>query len=289
MAPDQGQPIVVTGATGLQGGAVSRQLLAQGWRVRALTRNPRSPKAKALAALGAEVVQGDMADPASLAPIFRDAYGVFSVQNPMLAGVEAEVQQGKNVADAAKKAGVRHMVYGSAGTGARNTGVPSWESKLRVEEHIQRLGLPITVLRPMAFMDLMSEKKFYPPVSVWHIMPALMGSATPIVWLSAADLGIIAAKAFAEPGRFIGQDLKLLSDVKSIDDCRQLYQEVMGRKPPRFPMPPQVFERFGFMGRDLVTMWRWLRTGELPLDTGPTFAIHPQAATVRDWLKTQRH
>ena len=109
--------IVVCGATGRQGGAVARHLAADGWAVRALTRDPASPKARALAERGIEVVRADMADRASLHAAFSGAYGVYSVQNPMISGFEAEVEQGRNVADAAKAAGVQHVVYGSAGIG----------------------------------------------------------------------------------------------------------------------------------------------------------------------------
>ncbi|MGH2354725.1 MAG: NmrA family NAD(P)-binding protein, partial [Chloroflexota bacterium] len=109
--------IVVTGATGLQGGAVTRHLLKAGWAVRGLTRNPASKAAQALAALGAEVVPGDMGVVTSLRPVFAGAYGVCSVQNPFLSGPELEVRQGTNVADVAKEVGVQHLVYGSAGVG----------------------------------------------------------------------------------------------------------------------------------------------------------------------------
>jgi uncharacterized protein YbjT (DUF2867 family) len=162
---DPEKVIAVTGATGRQGGAVTRHLLADGWRVRALTRNPDAQPAQRLGELGADVVHADMTDPAALVGAFRDAYGVFSVQNPMISGAVGEVRQGKNVAEAAKECGVHHVVYGSAGTGAAGTGVPSWESKLVVQAHMEALGLPLTVLRPMAFMELMTGKGFYPPVS----------------------------------------------------------------------------------------------------------------------------
>jgi uncharacterized protein YbjT (DUF2867 family) len=167
MTTERARLIVVTGATGLQGGAVTRQLLAQGWRVRGLTRNARSKPAAALAASGAEVVQGDMADPATLGPVFAGAYGVYSVQNTLLSGVQGEIQQGKNVADAARQANVQHVVYGSAGTGARNTGVPSWDSKLVIEDHMKAIELPLIILRPMAFMELMTAAKFFPHMSTW--------------------------------------------------------------------------------------------------------------------------
>src|SRR5688572_13605533 len=129
-ARDRDKTIAVLGATGRQGGAVARHLLRDGWRVRAMTRTPHSAKAKALVGLGADVARGDMADRASMDAALGGAHGVYSVQNPMLGGHEAEVRQGKTVADAAA-AGVRHLVYGSAGPGRPGTSVPSWESKLQ--------------------------------------------------------------------------------------------------------------------------------------------------------------
>jgi uncharacterized protein YbjT (DUF2867 family) len=276
--------IVVTGATGLQGGAVTRHLLATGWAVRALTRDAASPRARGLAARGAEVAQGDMDDAASLRPVFAGAYGVYSVQNPYISGPGREVRQGTNVADVAKASGVQHLVYGSAGTGKAGTGIPSWETKLRIEAHTRTLGLPLTILRPTAFMELLTDRKFFPAVAAWHLMPALLGAARPLPWICTDDLGAIAAKAFAEPGRFAGAELTLAADVQPLDQCRALYREVLGTPPPRFPLPLWLFARFGFAGRDLPAMWRWLRSGDVDLDTAPTRAIHPEALTVRGWL-----
>ena len=162
--------IVVTGATGLQGAAVTRHLLNDGWHVRGLTRNRVSKQAQVLAALHVEVVQGDMGEADSLRPIFEGAYGVYSVQNPFIGGPDAEVRQGKNVADVAKDSGVQHLVYGSAGIGRKGTKIPSWETKLQIEEHMQALGLPLTILRPMAFMELMTDQKFFPAIGTWHVM-----------------------------------------------------------------------------------------------------------------------
>jgi uncharacterized protein YbjT (DUF2867 family) len=288
MTTSRRKVIVVTGATGLQGGAVSRHLLEDGWQVRGLTRNAASERARALAALGAEVVQGDMTEVASLRPVFEGAYGIYSVQNPFIGGPEAEVRQGKNVAEVAREIGVEHLVYGSAGTGEKGTGIPSWETKLQVEDRMKALGLPLTVLRPMAFTELMTHKKFFPAASTWHVMPRLMGSTRGVGWLCTDDLGVIVARAFADPRSFVGKDLALASDVQSLDECRSIYREVMGRDPRRFPMPVWLFERFGFVGRDLTTMWRWLRTATIDLDTGPTREIHPDALTVRSWLSKQK-
>lgn len=287
MTAEKGRTIVVTGATGLQGGTVTRHLLSNRWHVRALTRNPKSEKAQALSTLGAEVVQGDMAEPDSLVPIFEGAYGVFSVQNPVISGIEGEISQGKNVAEVAKQVGVQHMIYSSAGIGVRGTGILSWESKLVIEEHMKSLGLPLTILRPMAFMELMTEKKFFPPVSTWHIMPKLMGSSRKVGWLCIDDLGFIVAKAFAEPAHFIGKVLQLVSDVQSIDECRTIYREIIGKSPSCFPMPVWMFERYGFVGKDLSIMWRWLQTATIDMNTNTTLTIHPDALSVQAWLEKQ--
>lgn len=277
--------IVVTGSTGRQGSAVTRSLLKNDWHVRALTRNPNSEKAQALLALGAEVIQGDMDDRSSLQSAFEGVHGIYSVQNPMTSSFEAEIRQGKLVADVAKAANVQHLIYGSAGVG-KPTGIGSWDSKLEIEAHLKALDIPLTILRPMAFMELMTDKAYYPAVSTWHIMPKLMGGARPVGWISTEDLGIIATKIFASPESFIGQDLKLTSDVKSIEECRLIYHEVMGKIPPRFPMPIWLFKRF--VGTDLITMWEWLRTAVIDLGTETTYAIHPEALSVEAWLHTQK-
>lgn len=279
--------IVVCGATGRQGGAVARHLVAGGWRVRGLTRSPESDAARRLASLGVEVTQADMADPSSLDRAFAGAYGAYSVQNGMTAGFDAEVEQGRHVADAAHRAGLQHVVYGSAGIGSR-TGIPSWDAKVAVTEHMRALGLSMTVLRPEAFMELMTDKAYFPAVAVWQVMPKLMGSTRTVPWLAVDDIGAIAASVFVQPERYIGADIPLAGDLKSIDECRAIWQEVHGSRPRGFPMPVWLFERVaGHAGKDLPAMWRWLRTGSVPEDTAPTRDIHPDALTVRGWVERQ--
>jgi uncharacterized protein YbjT (DUF2867 family) len=280
-----GRTVVVAGATGRQGGGVARALLADGWRVLAMTRDPESGKARALAAAGAEVVKADMDDPASLDAAFAGAHGVYSVQNPMISGLEGEVRQGRNVGDAARRAGVRHLVYGSAGTGERGTGIGSWESKLDIEEHLHGLGLPVTVLRPPAFMEVMTDPAFYPPAGVWHVWPKLTGGSFRASWLSCHDLGVIAAKIFAAPERYVGQQLELAADLRTLDECRDIYTRVFGRRPKRFPMPVWLFERFT---PDTVRLWRWARTEWTEVDPQLARSIHPEAMTVEAWLRRQK-
>ena len=145
--------ILVAGATGRQGSAVVRHLRPKGWRLRALTRNPGSPAAQDLARQGIEIVQGDLEEPESLERATEGVYGVYSVQDFWAVGAKREVMQGRNLADAAKKAAVQHFVYSSVGGAERHSGIDHWESKWEIEQHIRNIGLPATVLRPARCSD----------------------------------------------------------------------------------------------------------------------------------------
>jgi len=286
MVSSEGKTIVVVGSTGRQGGQVVRHLLKNGWRVRALTRTPEGKKAGALRSLGAEVLHADLDDRGTLEAAFRDAYGLFNMQPPAPGKMEVEIEQGRNAAETARKAGVQHVVYGSAGPGHEKTGIEQWDAKIEVTKVMKDLGLPLTVLRPMAFMELMVDPSYYPQSSTWYIWPKLMGTDVRIPWISVQDVGAIAARAFANPGEYIGRDLPLAADARSLEECREDYRQVRGRYPSRFPMPMFLFEKF--VGRDIPNMWRWLRNNPVSLDTSRTRAIHPEAMTVRDWLSSRQ-
>lgn len=135
--------LLITGATGNQGGAAIQALLDHGpedWEVRALVRYTSSDRAKALQAKSVRLVRGDLDDDRSVAEAVQGAYGVFSVQNFRPQGVAAEEQQGERLATAAARAGVSHFVYASAGGTDTNSGIPHFESKWHVEE----LSAPLT-------------------------------------------------------------------------------------------------------------------------------------------------
>lgn len=284
MIATEGKTIAVVGATGRQGSQVVRHLLKQGWRVRALTRKPESKKAAQLKALGAEVVQADLGDRASLEAAFDGAYGVYDIQIPVSGKIDVEIGQGRNAAEAARKTGIKHVVYGAAGLGEDvQTGIEQWDAKAEITKIMKALGVPLTTLRPMAFMELMSDPSYYPNSSTWYIWPKLSGLNRPIGWISVQDVGAIAAKAFGDPDAYIGRDLPLAADVQSLRECREIHKELTGKYPSRFPMPLFLFEKF--VGKDLANMWRWLRTNHVDLDTTQTLAIHPEALTVRTWLQ----
>jgi uncharacterized protein YbjT (DUF2867 family) len=282
----QGQrTVAVCGATGRVGGAVARSLLERGWQVRALTRKPKSEKARALAGIGAEVVQADMNDPASLQEPFAGAYGVFSIQNGLKSGFGKEVQQGRNVADAAHSSGVHHLVYLSTVIATEPTGVGSFDSKLAIETYMKELELPVTVLRPSAFMELMTDKSFYPAFGTWNIWPRLMGDDKPVPWIAVPDIGTVVERVFARPENFIGNELFLAADVRTLGECRSIYEEVAGRPPASSSMPLWLFDRF--TRKDLTRMWTWLGKNEVPTGTAQTRQLLPEALTVREWLATK--
>ncbi|WP_338805802.1 NmrA/HSCARG family protein [Pseudomonas chlororaphis] len=145
--------VLVTGATGQQGGAVAYALLARGHRVKALTRNLHSDAARQLASAGAELVVGDFSDRASLIAAAKDADTLFLMGSSKGVGSEEETRQGIAAVDAAKAAGIGHLVYTSVANGNTNTGIAHFDSKYRVEQHIASSGIPYTVSAPVSFME----------------------------------------------------------------------------------------------------------------------------------------
>ena len=143
--------VLVTGATGAQGGAVARSLLAAGTPVRVLTRNVHSDAARELARLGAQLAQGDWDDAASLLAAMQGAHGVFSVQRPDADNSDSERRHGRNLIEAAQRANVLHFVHTSVCEAGKHTAFPRWESgywyqkywtdKWDVEEYVRSRGL----------------------------------------------------------------------------------------------------------------------------------------------------
>src|SRR6478609_9231688 len=117
--------VLITGATGHQGGAIARELLrAGGFNVHALTRKPDGEPAKALAKLGAKIVAGNFDDTASLERALDGVWGVFGMANTWEVGVVKEEEEAKRTATIAREKGVEHYVYSSVGSAHRKTGIP---------------------------------------------------------------------------------------------------------------------------------------------------------------------
>lgn len=221
--------IAVTGATGQQGGVVARKLLAEGWQVRALTRDVNKPAAQELKALGAELVAGDLDSRAELDAAFKGVYGVFSVQNFWLSnvGFDGEIKQGKTVADAAKAAGVQHLVYSSVGSAHRGMGQKHFESKWIIEQYIHTLDVPYTILRPVAFMDNHNWSRAYILSGTFSSGGTRPDKATQII--AVEDIGVFAALAFTKRADYLGKTIELAGDELTEPQLVEVFSKVIGR------------------------------------------------------------
>jgi len=272
--------ILVTGATGQQGGGVVRHLRTQGFAVRALTRDGQSTAARALAAQGVEVVQGDLDDRASLERALVGAYGVYSVQNFALTGVEGEMRQGTTLADAAKAAGIRHFVYSSVGSADRQTGIPHFESKFRIEEHIRSIDLPHTILRPVFFMENFGYAR---DAIVGGTLAQPLDPAKPLQMVAVDDIGAFAALAFAQPAPWLGRAVDLAGDELTMPQAADVFGRVIGR-PVRYEQAPMEYIRQA-MGEENATMFTWFNDVGYTADIPALRALYPRLTTLEQWLR----
>lgn len=274
------KPILITGATGQQGGAVAKALLAKGQTIRVMTRNPE--KAASLAKAGAEVVKGDLTNGAILQMALRGVYGVFAMSTPFEAGMEAEVRQGIMMADAAKQAGIGHYVYTSVGSAHRHTGIPHFDSKWKVEQHIRQIGLPATILRPVWFMENFTT--FAKP-SADGVLSLPMKPGRKLAMVALKDIGEFGAAAFMRPKEFLGQAIDLAGDELTIPETAALLTKAIGR-PIRFQEFP-IDQAEAAMGHDLATMFRWFNEVGYAIDV-PALKQKFQIplTTFAEWMKT---
>lgn len=278
--------ILVIGATGQQGGAVARHLLERGWNVRAVTRNPDGNAAQKLRKQGAEVVSCDMEDKDQLGTAMEGVYGVFSVQNFWEKGIgyEGEVRQGKNVADASKKAGVKHMVFSSVVNCDNAPGLEHWTSKWEVEKHIDSLGLPRTFLRTVFFME-----NFAIPKTGKMTVPVLrgaLGKSTKLHMIAVDDIGYIAAEIFDHPEEYLGQIEDIAGDALTADEVNQLFIDVTGKKPPSFKMPFWILK---LMNAEMARQFKWNDQVGWTVNPGEVKERHPNLKDFRTWLEENKH
>ncbi|MEM8533643.1 MAG: NmrA/HSCARG family protein, partial [Chloroflexota bacterium] len=213
--------ILVTGATGKQGGAVARHLLKADFQVKVITRHKRSEKAQALQRQGAELIEADLTDKNSLEQAMQKVDGVFSVQNFWAegGGFEGEIQQGKNLADVAKQAGVSHYVQSTMAEADSFYGVEHFQSKQAIEQYIDQIGLPRTFIGTVYFMDNLLDPQMGGAMS----FPVLSGSLkrdTRFQMMAVDDIGGIVSTVFQQPDRFIGQRINVAGDCLTVSQMK---------------------------------------------------------------------
>ena len=274
-----GKFILVTGVTGRQGGAVARALLEKGYRVRGMTRNPDSDRAKKMSELGIELVQGDFDNVASLAAAMEGVYGVFSMTNFWEHGYETEVQHGKNTVDAARQAGIGHFIYTSVANADLNTGIPHFDSKYEVEKYIHTSGLTYTILRPVSFMENWEYRK--QKIQEGKIVTPFSES-TRIQQISVRDIGRLATLAFDKPEDWGGESLDIAGDEFTMKQAQNLFSAVSGS--------PVELEQISWehhrqmQGEEMVVMDKWINETGYSANINLVRSYLPELMTLEEYL-----
>jgi uncharacterized protein YbjT (DUF2867 family) len=213
--------------------------------------------------------------------LVEGVYGVFSVQNFWETGYDREVQQGKIVADAAKAAGVEHFVYSSVGSTYRRTGIPHFESKWEIEEHVRQIGLPYTILRPTFFMQNWE----------WTREMVLGGTLTrpldpdkPFQQVAVEDVGAFATIAFENPDRWVGREVDLAGDEQTMPEIAETFGRVIGREVSYYQVPWDQFEEQ--MGEESTVMYRWFNDVGYEADIAALRQVYPELTTFEQYLRS---
>ncbi|MET8447985.1 NmrA/HSCARG family protein [Streptomyces sp. NPDC005209] len=277
--------IAVTGATGAQGGATARALLAAGHRVRALTRHLDSPAADALRALGADLHRADFDDRASLDAALTGADALFAVTTPFGTDTDVETRQGHALVDAAVSARLGHVVLTSAAHADRGTGIPHYESKYLVEQYLRASGVPWTVIAPAAFMDNYA--------SGWTLEGMRTGTFAwpmpadrPLTLIPATDIGEFAALALRSREDFAGQRIDIASDERTPAEMAEILTTAIGDPIAHQEVPLSYVRTHS---EDLAAMFEYFTTTGLDVDVRGLRRDHPEIGwhTFSSWAAAQ--
>jgi uncharacterized protein YbjT (DUF2867 family) len=272
--------VAVVGATGQQGGAAARALLGAGVSVRALVRDPAKPAARALASAGAQLAISDFDDSKTIRAAFDGVSRVFAMTTMASGrGTSGETADGIVIADAALAASVEHLVYSSVGGAERDTGIPHFESKRRVEEHIESLGLPATFVRPTFFYENLLRQ---PPTpedgSIVIRMP--LADGVPLQMVAVDDIGAVAAAVVIDPDQVPGRAVEIAGDELTGSQIAAAFGRQAGL-PARFQsLPPEAAG-----DDDQRAMFEWFaKTPAYQADRALTARLDPRVQTLEQWL-----
>jgi uncharacterized protein YbjT (DUF2867 family) len=242
--------ILITGVTGQQGGAVARSLQGAGFRLRGLTRKPDGDRAAALARTGVEIIKGDLDDETTLRRALAGAWGVFAVQNTAEAGVEREEAQGKRLATLARETGVEHFVYTSVGSANKQTGVPHFDNKGRIEEIVRGLRFPShVILRPVFFMEnLLAPFSLQGSTLAWAL-----GPNTKLQMIAVEDIGWFGGRAFTD-ATLNCREIDVAGDIRTLPESAEILTEALGR-PIAFAQTP--IEPVRQYSKEMAVMLEW--------------------------------
>jgi uncharacterized protein YbjT (DUF2867 family) len=281
----QSGTIAVFGGTGKQGGSVIDSLLSRSAHVRALVRDPESDRAQALAGRGVELVRVEIGAAASLSAALDGVDAFFFMTTPQgrtLSDIEGETRQGIALVDAAVKAAVPHVVFSSVGGAERDSGVPHFESKRRVEEHLQQSGLRATLVRPVAFMDNFTFMG--PSVENGEIVLRMpLPDHIRLQLVAVRDIGRISASFLLGTAKAPGGAIEIAGDERTGSQIAAAFGEHAGL-PARYEALP--LQALGD-NADAQAMFRWFaETPAYQADITAVKAIEPSAWDLPTWLRS---
>src|SRR5918998_2670671 len=278
--------VLVSGATRQQGSALARVLLEKGHRVRAFVRRPDSPEAKELERLGAELTEGDLEEPSTIEGAARGMDAVFVVATPFEAGMEAETRHGIAAADAAKTAGVGHLVYSSVANANKDTGIPHFDSKRRVEEHIEDLGIPYTIVAPVYFMDNLLAPWTLPELEEGRF-PMALPASRPLQQIPLSDIVAFTALVLENREEFVDRRVDIASDELAGEEVAEVLTRVTGHEISYVELPLEQVRQA--MGEDGARMFEWFDRVGYSADIEGLRGEHPEVGwhTFEDWAKEQ--
>ncbi|PTL83288.1 NmrA/HSCARG family protein [Vitiosangium sp. GDMCC 1.1324] len=278
--------VLVTGATGKQGGALARLLLKRGHRVHAFVRSPGSPQAKDLEERGAELVSGDFDDPDSLERAMQGVDAVYAMATPFAAGgLEAEVRHGRHLIDTAKITHVRHFVYSSVAGADQNTGIPHFETKFVVEEHLRRSSLPYTIVAPVFFME-----NFVGPTFTERLREGVLAMPLPrhrgLQMIPTADIAAFCTRVLEWPDELFGRRIEIASDEVTGEQAAALISYVSGHKARYEEIP---LEALRSQSEDAARMFEWFQREGYHADIAGLRRDYPEVGwhTFEDWARLQ--
>jgi uncharacterized protein YbjT (DUF2867 family) len=248
--------VLVTGATGKQGGACVEALLTHGHQVRALTRNSASPAAKRLRERGVEIAVGDFTDRDSLVGAVRDVDAVYAMSTPYEQGADKEIAQGITITDAVKAAGVAHLIYSSVASANRATGVSHFDGKYEVEKHVQASGVPYTIVAPVFFMENLLQPWTLPGLRQGKLAMA-MPAARSLQQIAVADIGAFVATVIERGDTVFGRRLDIAGDELTGEEAATILSKVTRREIHYEGFPPDVLRA---QGEDMARMFEWFDT-----------------------------
>ena len=277
--------VLVMGATGSQGGAVVRNLLPKGHRIRTLTRNPDSPKAKQLAEQGVEVLKGDFNDSDSMVQAATGMDTVFAMTTPYEAGVEAEAKQGIALADAVKQAGVGHLVFNSVASADRSTNIPHFDSKYKVEQHMASLKIPYTIVAPVFFMDNWFTPWFLPSIQEGTLKFA-MPLDRPLQQVSVDNIGAFAAAMIERRDSVFGKRFDIAGDELTGKETVAVISKASGRDIGYEDFDPEFMRADN---ADFAEMFSWFNKVGYSADIKNLHKEFPEVQwqNFKDWAQQQ--